>query len=90
MNKSVLVFGGYPQSHEMTSGTLSIFCKNREQLPLSFEDLIPENHLVRVVEFLDGCLERHYNKGTEEGTVNYHCDVLEAKYLSKLLYAVDG
>lgn len=27
----------------------------------------------------DGCLERHYNKGTEEGRVNYHCDVLEAK-----------
>ena len=27
----------------------------------------------------DGCLERHYNKGTEEETVNYHCDVLEAK-----------
>lgn len=27
----------------------------------------------------DGCLERHYNKGTNEETVNYHCDVLEAK-----------
>lgn len=27
----------------------------------------------------DRCLERHYNKGTEEETVNYHCDVLEAK-----------
>lgn len=27
----------------------------------------------------DGCLERHYNKGTYEETVNYHCDVLEAK-----------
>ena len=27
----------------------------------------------------EGCLERHYNKGTEEETVNYHCDVLEAK-----------
>ena len=27
----------------------------------------------------DGCLESHYNKGTEEETVNYHCDVLEAK-----------
>lgn len=27
----------------------------------------------------DGCLERHYHKGTEEETVNYHCDVLEAK-----------
>jgi len=27
----------------------------------------------------DGCLERHYKKGTEEEAVNYHCDVLEAK-----------
>lgn len=27
----------------------------------------------------DGCLERHYNKGTEDEKVNYHCDVLEAK-----------
>ncbi len=27
----------------------------------------------------DRCLERHYNKGTDEETVNYHCDVLEAK-----------
>lgn len=27
----------------------------------------------------EGCLERHYNKGTEEEKVNYHCDVLEAK-----------
>ncbi|MDE7351605.1 MAG: hypothetical protein K2O06_00935 [Acetatifactor sp.] len=27
----------------------------------------------------DGCLERHYNKGTEEEAVNHHCDVLEAK-----------
>ena len=27
----------------------------------------------------EGCLERHYNKGTGEETVNYHCDVLEAK-----------
>ena len=27
----------------------------------------------------DECLERHYNKGTEGETVNYHCDVLEAK-----------
>ncbi len=26
-----------------------------------------------------GCLERHYNKGTDEERVNYHCDVLEAK-----------
>ena len=29
----------------------------------------------------EGCLERHYNKGTVEETVNYHCDVLEAKLL---------
>lgn len=29
----------------------------------------------------DGCLERHYSKGTEEETVNYHCDVLEAKIM---------
>ncbi|MDE6435730.1 MAG: transposase family protein [Lachnospiraceae bacterium] len=27
----------------------------------------------------ENCLERHYNKGTQEETVNYHCDVLEAK-----------
>ncbi|WMJ86460.1 hypothetical protein [Anaerocolumna sp. MB42-C2] len=27
----------------------------------------------------DKCLERHYNKGTEQETVNYHVDVLEAK-----------
>lgn len=27
----------------------------------------------------DKCLERHYNKGTEKETVNYHVDVLEAK-----------
>lgn len=27
----------------------------------------------------DGCLESHYNKGTEEESVNYHSDVLEAK-----------
>ena len=27
----------------------------------------------------ESCLERHYNKGAEEETVNYHCDVLEAK-----------
>lgn len=25
------------------------------------------------------CLERHYNKGTEQEKVNYHNDVLEAK-----------
>lgn len=29
----------------------------------------------------DGCLERHYNKGTDEEKVNYHCDVLEAKII---------
>src|SRR5690554_2998405 len=27
----------------------------------------------------DKCLERHYNRGTEQETVNYHVDVLEAK-----------
>ncbi len=27
----------------------------------------------------DGCLERYLHKDTEEETVNYHCDVLEAK-----------
>ena len=27
----------------------------------------------------EGCLERHYKKGTEVEMVNYHCDVLEAK-----------
>lgn len=27
----------------------------------------------------EGCLERRHRKGTEEETVNYHCDVLEAK-----------
>lgn len=27
----------------------------------------------------DGCLERRYNKDTDEEKVNYHCDVLEAK-----------
>jgi len=31
------------------------------------------------------CLERHYNKGTEQETVNYHNDVLEAK-----IYFGDG
>lgn len=32
------------------------------------------------------CLERHYNKGTEQETVNYHVDVLEAKiYLGSSL-----
>jgi len=29
----------------------------------------------------DECLERHYNKGTEQERVNYHCDVLEAKII---------
>lgn len=29
----------------------------------------------------DKCLERHYNRGTEEEIVNYHCDVLEAKII---------
>lgn len=29
----------------------------------------------------DKCLERHYNKGTPDETVNYHCDVLEAKII---------
>ncbi len=27
----------------------------------------------------DGCLERRFHKDTEEETINYHCDVLEAK-----------
>ena len=38
----------------------------------------------------DGCLERHYNKGTEEETVNYHCDVLEAKIVlgEKLIVSI--
>ncbi len=27
----------------------------------------------------DGCLERHFHKGTDEEKINYHCDVLEAK-----------
>ena len=29
----------------------------------------------------DKCLERHYSKDTPEETVNYHCDVLEAKII---------
>jgi hypothetical protein len=34
----------------------------------------------------DKCLERHHNKGTEQETVNYHVDVLEAKiYLGSSL-----
>lgn len=31
------------------------------------------------IKINDKCLERHYNKGTEDETVNYHVDVLEAK-----------
>ena len=27
----------------------------------------------------DACLERHHNKGTDEETINYHNDILEAK-----------
>ena len=27
----------------------------------------------------EACLERHYNKDTDDGTVNYHNDILEAK-----------
>lgn len=36
------------------------------------------------------CLERHFNKGTEEETVNYHCDVLEAKIVlgEKLIVSI--
>lgn len=36
------------------------------------------------------CLERHYNKGTTEETVNYHCDVLEAKIVfgDKLIVSI--
>lgn len=30
-------------------------------------------------EINEKCLERHHNKGTEQETVNYHVDVLEAK-----------
>lgn len=38
----------------------------------------------------DKCLERHYNKGTDEETVNYHCDVLEAKIIfgEKLVFSL--
>lgn len=38
----------------------------------------------------EGCLERHYKKGTEEETVNYHCDVLEAKIVlgEKLIVSI--
>lgn len=37
----------------------------------------------------EGCLERHYKKGTEE-TVNYHCDELEAKIVlgEKLIVSI--
>jgi len=31
------------------------------------------------IKINDKCLERHHNKGTENETVNYHVDVLEAK-----------
>lgn len=31
------------------------------------------------IKINDKCLERHYNRGTEQETVNYHIDVLEAK-----------
>ena len=38
----------------------------------------------------DKCLERHYNKGTEEESVNYHIDVLEAKVVfgEKLIVSI--
>ncbi|MDD3660825.1 MAG: transposase [Lachnospiraceae bacterium] len=38
----------------------------------------------------DKCLERHYNKGTEEESVNYHIDVLEAKIVfgEKLIVSI--
>lgn len=38
----------------------------------------------------EGCLERHYKKGTEEESVNYHCDVLEAKIVfgDKLIVSI--
>lgn len=29
------------------------------------------------IKINDKCLERHYNRGTEEETVNYHVDVLD-------------
>jgi len=29
----------------------------------------------------DGCLERRFHKDTEEESINYHCDVLEAKIM---------
>jgi hypothetical protein len=38
----------------------------------------------------DRCLERHHNKGTENETVNYHSDVLEAKIVlgDKLIVSI--
>ena len=38
----------------------------------------------------EGCLERRYKKGTDEETVNYHCDVLEAKIVlgEKLIVSI--
>ena len=38
----------------------------------------------------DKCLERHYNKGTEEEKINYHIDVLEAKIVfgEKLIVSI--
>lgn len=38
----------------------------------------------------DKCLERHYNKGTEEEKVNYHSNVLEAKIVlgEKLIVSI--
>lgn len=38
----------------------------------------------------EGCLERHYKKGTDEESVNYHCDVLEAKIVlgEKLIVSI--
>ena len=38
----------------------------------------------------DKCLERHYNKGIEDETVNYHNDVLEAKIVlgEKLIVSI--
>lgn len=38
----------------------------------------------------DKCLERHYSKGTDDETVNYHSDVLEAKIVlgDKLIVSI--
>ena len=43
-------------------------------------------------KFNDGCLERHYKKGTGKETVNYHCDVLEAKIVlgESLVVSIDS